>query len=116
MIWGVAEIERAGDVSRVGDFEVVEDELSFGLCKPQISLAVGTKSSPAAVRGEIDARHIFRRLVEHLNVCVLMILAFLKARKAEAGQKEMLMPITGKKQAKVTAAKKLADKPQRRPA
>ena len=68
------------------------------------------------MRGEIDAKHIFRRLVEHLNVCVLMILAFLKARKAEAGQKEMLMPITGKKQAKVTAAKKPADKPQRRPA
>ncbi|PIT05944.1 DNA repair protein, partial [Bradyrhizobium nitroreducens] len=39
-----------------------------------------------------------------------------KARKAAAGQKEMLMPITGKKQAKETAAKKPAAKPQRRSA
>jgi DNA end-binding protein Ku len=39
-----------------------------------------------------------------------------KPRKAAAGQKEMLMPIAGKKQAKETAAKKPAAKPQRKSA
>jgi DNA end-binding protein Ku len=39
-----------------------------------------------------------------------------KARKAEAGQKEMLMPISGKKPAKETAAKKPAGKQQRKSA
>ena len=39
-----------------------------------------------------------------------------KARKATVGQKEMLMPIAGKKPAKEAAAKKLAAKPQRRSA
>jgi DNA end-binding protein Ku len=39
-----------------------------------------------------------------------------KPRKAAAGQKEMLMPIAGKKQAKETAAKKSATKPQRKSA
>lgn len=38
------------------------------------------------------------------------------ARKAAAGQKEMLMPIAGKKPAKEAAAKKLATKPQRKSA
>jgi DNA end-binding protein Ku len=37
-----------------------------------------------------------------------------KARKASAGQKEMLMPIAGKKPAKEIAAKKPAAKPQRK--
>jgi DNA end-binding protein Ku len=39
-----------------------------------------------------------------------------KARKAEAGQKEMLMPISGKKPAKETAAKKPTGKQQRKSA
>jgi len=39
-----------------------------------------------------------------------------KPRKAAAGQKEMLMPIAGKKTAKETAAKKPAAKPQRKSA
>ncbi|EIG61267.1 Ku protein [Bradyrhizobium sp. WSM1253] len=39
-----------------------------------------------------------------------------KARKASAGQKEMLMPIAGKKPAKEAAAKKPAAKPQRKSA
>ncbi|MDA9467036.1 hypothetical protein XH87_21030 [Bradyrhizobium sp. CCBAU 53415] len=39
-----------------------------------------------------------------------------KPRKAAAGQKEMLMPITGKKTAKESAAKKPAAKPQRKSA
>src|SRR3954470_5379018 len=39
-----------------------------------------------------------------------------KVRKATAGQKEMLMPIAGKKPAKEPAAKKLAAKPQRKSA
>ena len=39
-----------------------------------------------------------------------------KPRKAAAGQKEMLMPIAGKKQAKEATAKKTASKPQRRSA
>ena len=39
-----------------------------------------------------------------------------KPRKATAGQKEMLMPIEGKKQAKSGGAKKPAAKPQRRSA
>ncbi|MGY3510618.1 non-homologous end joining protein Ku [Bradyrhizobium lupini] len=39
-----------------------------------------------------------------------------KAKKAAAGQKEMLMPIAGKKPAKEAAAKKPAGKPQRRSA
>ena len=39
-----------------------------------------------------------------------------KARKAAAGQKEMLMPIAGKKLAKESAAKKPAAKPQRKSA
>jgi DNA end-binding protein Ku len=39
-----------------------------------------------------------------------------KPRKALAGQKEMLMPIAGKKQAKETATKKPAAKPQRKSA
>lgn len=39
-----------------------------------------------------------------------------KARKALAGQKEMLMPIAGKKPAKEAAAKKPAAKPQRKSA
>ena len=39
-----------------------------------------------------------------------------KARKAAAGQKEMLMPIAGKKPAKEAGAKKLAAKPQRKSA
>jgi DNA end-binding protein Ku len=38
-----------------------------------------------------------------------------KPRKAASGQKEMLMPISGKKQAKETVAKKPA-KPQRKSA
>jgi DNA end-binding protein Ku len=39
-----------------------------------------------------------------------------KPRKAAAGQKEMLMPIAGKKPAKEATAKKTASKPQRRSA
>lgn len=39
-----------------------------------------------------------------------------KPRKAAAGQKEMLMPIAGKKPVKETAAKKPAAKPQRKSA
>jgi DNA end-binding protein Ku len=39
-----------------------------------------------------------------------------KARKAASGQKEMLMPIAGKKQAKETAAKKAAARSQRKSA
>jgi DNA end-binding protein Ku len=39
-----------------------------------------------------------------------------KPKKAAAGQKEMLMPIAGKKQAKEAAAKKPAAKPQRKSA
>jgi DNA end-binding protein Ku len=39
-----------------------------------------------------------------------------KARKAAAGQKEMLMPIEGKKQAKDAAAKKRTSKQQRKSA
>ena len=39
-----------------------------------------------------------------------------KQRKASAGQKEMLMPISGKKQAKETAAKKPTAKPHRKSA
>jgi DNA end-binding protein Ku len=39
-----------------------------------------------------------------------------KARKAAAGQKEMLMPITGKKPAKEAATKKPAARPQRKSA
>ena len=39
-----------------------------------------------------------------------------KPRKAAAGQKEMLMPISGKKVAKETTAKKPATRPQRKSA
>jgi DNA end-binding protein Ku len=39
-----------------------------------------------------------------------------KPRKASAGQKEMLMPIEGKKASKEGAAKKPASKPQRKSA
>jgi DNA end-binding protein Ku len=39
-----------------------------------------------------------------------------KPRRAAAGQKEMLMPIAGKKSAKEAAAKKPAAKPQRKSA
>jgi DNA end-binding protein Ku len=39
-----------------------------------------------------------------------------KPRKAASGQKEMLMPITGKKPAKDATARKLASKPQRKSA
>src|ERR1700739_975743 len=39
-----------------------------------------------------------------------------KSKKASSGQKEMLMPITGKKPAKDAAAKKSASKPQRKSA
>jgi len=39
-----------------------------------------------------------------------------KARKAAAGQKEMLMPIAGKKPAKEAAVKEPAGKPQRKSA
>jgi DNA end-binding protein Ku len=39
-----------------------------------------------------------------------------KSKKASAGQKEMLMPIAGKKPAKEAAAKKAAAKPQRKSA
>ena len=39
-----------------------------------------------------------------------------KSRKAAAGQKEMLMPIAGKKPVKEAAAKKPAAKPQRKSA
>ncbi len=39
-----------------------------------------------------------------------------KSKKASAGQKEMLMPIAGKKPAKETPAKKAAAKPQRKSA
>ncbi len=39
-----------------------------------------------------------------------------KARKAAAGQKEMLMPIAGKKPAKEAAVRKPAAKPQRKSA
>jgi DNA end-binding protein Ku len=39
-----------------------------------------------------------------------------KSKKASAGQKEMLMPITGKKPAKEAAAKKPSAKPQRKSA
>ena len=39
-----------------------------------------------------------------------------KPRKAVAGQKEMLMPIAGKKVAKDAAAKKPAARPQRKSA
>jgi DNA end-binding protein Ku len=39
-----------------------------------------------------------------------------KPRKGAAGQKEMLMPIEGKKQAKAAPAKKTAARPQRRSA
>src|SRR5450631_3538351 len=39
-----------------------------------------------------------------------------KSRKASSGQKEMLMPIEGKKAARQTGAKKPASRPQRRSA
>ena len=39
-----------------------------------------------------------------------------KPRKASSGQKEMLMPIAGKKQVKETAAKKTTSRPQRKSA
>ena len=39
-----------------------------------------------------------------------------KDKKASAGQKEMLMPIAGKKPAKEAAAKKTSAKPQRKSA
>lgn len=39
-----------------------------------------------------------------------------KAKKAAAGQKEMLMPIAGKKASKDTTAKKPSTKPQRKSA
>ena len=39
-----------------------------------------------------------------------------KQRKVAAGQKEMLMPIAGKKQAKETATKKSAGRPHRKSA
>jgi DNA end-binding protein Ku len=39
-----------------------------------------------------------------------------KPRKVASGQKEMLMPIAGKKPAKEAAAKKPSTKPQRKPA
>jgi DNA end-binding protein Ku len=39
-----------------------------------------------------------------------------KPRKAESGQKEMLMPITGKKAGKKAAGEKPASKPQRKSA
>jgi DNA end-binding protein Ku len=39
-----------------------------------------------------------------------------KTRKASAGQKEMLMPIAGKKAAKETSAKKPGSKQQRKSA
>jgi DNA end-binding protein Ku len=39
-----------------------------------------------------------------------------KSRKASSGQKEMLMPIEGKKAASQTGAKKPASRPQRRSA
>ena len=39
-----------------------------------------------------------------------------KPREAASGQKEMLMPIAGKRQAKEAAAKKPASKPQRKSA
>ena len=39
-----------------------------------------------------------------------------KPRKVASGQKEMLMPIAGKKPAKEAAAKKPATKPQRKSA
>jgi DNA end-binding protein Ku len=39
-----------------------------------------------------------------------------KPRKAANGQKEMLMPIAGKKPAKEATAKKTASKPQRKSA
>jgi len=39
-----------------------------------------------------------------------------KPRKVASGQKEMLMPIAGKKSAKEAAAKKAAAKPQRKSA
>jgi DNA end-binding protein Ku len=39
-----------------------------------------------------------------------------KPRKATSGQKEMLMPIAGKKAGKEAAAKKPASKPQRKSA
>lgn len=39
-----------------------------------------------------------------------------KSKKAWAGQKEMLMPIAGKKPAKETAVKKPAARPQRKSA
>jgi DNA end-binding protein Ku len=39
-----------------------------------------------------------------------------RGRKAASGQKEMLMPIAGKKPAKEATAKKPAAKPQRRSA
>jgi DNA end-binding protein Ku len=69
-------------------------------------------------RGEniVDLMEVLRRASAALRPRPQRRKGAKKPRKSAAGQKEMLMPIAGKKQAKETAAKKPAAGQQRKSA
>jgi DNA end-binding protein Ku len=69
-------------------------------------------------RGEnvVDLMEALRRSVGGAGATTAAAKKPAKKRKAAAGQKEMLMPIAGKKQAKETASKKPASRPHRKSA
>ena len=91
--------------------------------KPLSSIS-STRSAPASQsprrngRGEnvVDLMEALRRSVGGAAETKASKKPTKKPRKAAAGQKEMLMPIEGKKPAKEATAKKTASKPQRKSA
>ncbi|MDE5446346.1 Ku protein [Bradyrhizobium sp. CSA207] len=73
------------------------------------------KGKPAAAN-VVDLMEALRRSVGGAAESKAPAKSAKKPRKAAAGQKEMLMPISGKKPAKETSAKKPSAKPQRKSA
>ncbi|WP_375161963.1 Ku protein [Bradyrhizobium sp. RDT46] len=73
------------------------------------------KDKPAAAN-VVNLMEALRRSVGQEAAPAKAATSAKKPKKASAGQKEMLMPIAGKKPAKEAAAKKPAGKPQRRSA
>jgi len=106
---------------KVGRFEPekFEDHYETALIdlinKKRAGKPITPKSQPGATN-VVDLMEALRRSVGREAAPEKAAKPAKKAKKASAGQKEMLMPIEGKKPAKEAAAKKPAAKPQRKSA
>jgi DNA end-binding protein Ku len=88
---------------------------SISSAKSRARKPVTAKERP---RGEhiVDLMDALRKSIGGEKVAAKISKPAKKQRKVASGQKEMLMPIAGKKPAKEAAPKKPAAKPQRRSA